>query len=188
VSWNGNTPAAVIVQNTPHGFVHVLAEIISENMGIQTFVRTKLKPLLFEKFPGMSYYVAPDPAGWQRSQVGETSPVDVLRGEGFQVIKPVTNEPTLRIEAVEAMLSQTRLRVDGSCSTLIAGFRGKYKWRTTRSGDMAPVKEPVKNHPWSDVHDALQYACLTLDANVLGGRAQKRSQRAIVKRSSGGWT
>ena len=180
----GRTPAAVILQTTPHGFVHVLDEITSENMGIQTFVRTLLKPFLTERYPGLPHFVAPDPAGWQRSQVGETSPVDILRSEGFEIVKPGSNDPMVRVEAVEAMLSQGRLRIDGGCKVLIAGFRGKYQFKPVRSGDAMPLK----NHPWSDVHDALQYACLTLDASVLGAKTRQRRPRTIKKVHSLGWT
>jgi hypothetical protein len=185
----GRTPAAVIGQLTPSGGINILSEVIGENMGIQTFVKTLLKPHLFEKYPGASTYIAPDPAGWQKTQVGEVSPVDVLRTEGFKVVKPQTNKPTLRIEAVDNLLTQSadarpRVQIDPSCSTIIRGFQGGYRWKTNKEGDLVQDTEPVKNK-YSHPHDALQYLALVIDGGALGTRQTKRRE---IKPAAYAWT
>lgn len=185
----GRTPAAVIGQLTPSGGINILSEVIGENMGIQTFVKTLLKPHLFEKYPGASTYIAPDPAGWQKTQVGEVSPVDVLRTEGFKVVKPQTNKPTLRIEAVDNLLTQSadtrpRVQIDPSCSTIIRGFQGGYRWKTNKEGDLVQDTEPVKNK-YSHPHDALQYLALVIDGGALGTRQAKRRE---IKPATYAWT
>ena len=185
----GRTPAAVIGQLTPSGGINILSEVIGENMGIQTFVKTLLKPHLFEKYPGASTYIAPDPAGWQKTQVGEVSPVDVLRTEGFKVVKPQTNKPTLRIEAVDNLLTQSadarpRVQIDPSCSTIIRGFQGGYRWKTNKEGDLVQDTEPVKNK-YSHPHDALQYLALVIDGGALGTRQAKRRE---IKPAAYAWT
>ena len=190
----GRTPCAIIMQPTPRGQINVLSEVTSENMGIQTFVRQKLKPHLYERYPGMPCYVAPDPAGWQKTQVGELSPVDILTGEGFRVLKPNTNDPGMRIEAVEAVLAQAsdtrpRMQIDPRCRTLLQGFRGKYQWKTNRQGEVTNDTTPRKNHPWSDVHDALQYGVLVIDSGAAAGAVVRRARRRTVKRvATAGWT
>lgn len=190
----GRTPCAVICQVTPRGGINVLSEVTSENMGIQTFVRQKLKPHLFEKYPGMSFVVAPDPAGYDKTQVGELCPCDILEQEGFRLIKPPTNRTGMRIEAVEAALSQSsdtfpRVQIDRRCVTLIHGFRGKYKWKTNKQGELQNTKEPDKTHPWSDVHDALQYAVMVIDNGLVAGRRLSKSRKREVKPlRAAGWT
>ena len=191
----GRTPAAVMVQPTPKGVINILGEVTSEGMGIQTFVREKLKPYLYERFPGHPVFIAPDPAGWQKTQVGEISPVDVLRAEGFKVVKPGTNNPEMRIEAVEAVLAQSsdqrpRLQIDASAQELIRGFRGKYRWKTNRKGELTQTNNPEKNHPWSDVHDALQYAILVVDSGVAVGLQVRRRRPANTTKhvAVAGWT
>ena len=78
----GRCPASVLVQRNVRGQLVVLAELTSNNMGIETFLTTKLKPLL-TNYPGCKFIIAPDPAGWAKQQIGEVSPVDVLKKEGF---------------------------------------------------------------------------------------------------------
>lgn len=189
----GRTPAAIICQLTPRGTIAVLSEVTGENMGIQTFVRKHLKPHLVEKYPGMPCFIAADPAGWQKSQNDELCPADILEQEGFRVLKPHTNKPGMRIEAVEMVLQQSsdaepRLKINRECHMLIQGFRGKYRWKTDKKGDLLHVKDPDKNE-WSHIHDAFQYSMMMIDGSGLGARLNSRRVRREVKRASAaGWT
>jgi hypothetical protein len=170
----------------------VLSEVLGENMGIQSFVTTLLRPHLYEKYPGISCYLAPDPAGWQRTQVGEQSPVDYLKQAGFQIVRPPTNNPKLRIEAVDTALlasvdASPRVQINKGCTALLAGFRGRYKWKTSKTGDMVDAPEPIKNHPWSDIHDAFQYTVCVIDGLHAGGVNRVR-RREIKRAKAVGWT
>lgn len=190
----GRTPAAVVTQPTPRGGINVLSEVTSENMGIQTFVRTKLKPHLFEYYPGLTVVIAPDPAGFDKSQLNEISPCDILEQEGFRLVKPPSNRTGMRIEAVEQALTQSadaapRVQIDKRCTTLVHGFRGKYRWKTNKQGELMQTKEPDKTHPWSDVHDSLQYAVMIIDNGLVAGRKLRKSARKETRpRRSSGWT
>lgn len=190
----GRTPAAVIGQLTPRGKVHVLSEVIGENMGIQTFVSTLLKPHLFEKYAGIPCFVAPDPAGWQKTQVGETSPVDVLIKEGFKVVRPPTNDPAMRIEAVETLLGQSadaepRFQIDPvGCPTLVKGFKSGYKWKVNKQGDMQADSSPMKN-AFSHPHDGLQYLACVIDSSIIGTIMRRKNTKASAKAPSArAWT
>lgn len=185
----GRTPAAVIGQLTPRGRVNVLSELTSENMGIETFIRDLLKPHLYEHYLGMSLVVSCDPAGWQKSQVDERSPVDVLKANGFQVFRPPTNKPELRIQAVETLLTQSvddtpRLQIDPGCRMLIQGFKFGYKWKLDKNQDMTG-SAPVKNE-WSHVSEALQYFAMCVDKGLAGTHISRR--RDIQVASAAGWT
>lgn len=187
----GRTPAAAMIQLTPSGRLHALSELTSENMGIETFLTTKLRPHLAEKYLGCSFVVAPDPAGWAKTQVGEITPVDVLKNAGFKVVKPQTNKPSMRIEAVEQWLmkqidGKAAFLVDPSCVTLIRGFKYAYRWRENRKGDLEGL-EPEKNSV-SHVHDGLQYGALVVSVGVLGTRLKPKGARTITQVSANGWT
>lgn len=187
----GRTPAAAIMQLTPSGRVMILSEITSENMGIQTFVQTLLRPHLFERYAGVPLYLAPDPAGWQKTQLGEMSPIDYLRSAGFRLVRPPTNDPKRRIEAFERLLtgavdSSPMLQIDPRCTVLLRGMRGEYKWKTNRAGELAGDTSPVKNFV-SHIAEAAQYGALVID-QTLQGAHDRNQRREIVFRSAGGWT
>ena len=187
----GRTPAAVLMQMTPMGRVHILSELVSENMGIETFLTQKLRPHLVENYSGCSFLVAPDPAGWAKTQVGEITPVDVLKKAGFRVVRPPTNRPSMRIEAVEQLLAKhidgkAAFLVDKSCTVVIRGFRYGYRWRENRKGDLEG-KEPEKND-YSHPHDALQYGCMIVTNGLIGGYLSSSQRREVVAVSAGGWT
>ena len=79
----GLTPAAVLGQQDPRGRALILDECVSRDMGAQRFIRTMLKPLLYERFSGMPVIVVVDPAGVQRAQTDERSVVDIIKAEGM---------------------------------------------------------------------------------------------------------
>lgn len=185
----GRTPAAVIGQMDHRGRVVVLAELTSDNMGIEKFLASKLKPFLFAHFAGYTTLVAPDPAGWAKTQVGETSPADVVKAAGFRVVKPNTNNVEPRIQAVERLLTKqvegkAGFLIDPGCTQLLKGFRYGYKWKLDRKGLLVDTT-PDKNE-FSHIHDALQYFALTVEG---GGQGSVQNQRReVVQRSAAGWT
>lgn len=180
----GLTPAAVIGQQDPRGRALVLAEAVAFDMGVQRFVRTVLKPLLYEKFAGAEVLIIVDPAGVQRAQTDERSAVDIIKAEGLRVIPAKTNNLTPRINAVDEYLMR---QVDGdpgflldpSCTQLKAAMMGGYRFKKT--GDMVIDKN---NH--SHVAEALQYLMLHLHTPA-GGAVIART-REIKPVVASGWT
>jgi hypothetical protein len=149
-------------------------------MGIERFMETMLKPHLYQHYQGMPVRIAPDPAGWQKTQVGELSPADVLKNMGYTLAKPHTNNPTQRIEAVERFLTKyidgkPAFRINKSCSLLIKGFKSGYRWKMNRKGELED-HSPEKNES-SHLADALQYACLVADTT--SGYSQRPVKREI---------
>lgn len=186
----GRTPAAVFMQTDTRGRVLVLDELTSENMGIETFINTLLKPRIQERFYNIPILVAPDPAAWQKSQVNEMSVADVLMKNGFKLQRPPTNQPELRIQAVERLLlrqidGKAAFIVDARCDKLIKGFRYGYKYKLDKKGVMND-KSPEKNSS-SHVHDAAQYSSLVVDLG-LSGAFMGSQKRAVKSVGSGGWT
>lgn len=178
----GRTPAAVFKQRDPRGRVLTLGEVTAENMGIETFVNTKLNPYIANHLSGCTFVCAPDPAGFAKQQLNELSLVDVLKQAGFKCVRPPTNDPEKRIQAVERLLNQqlegrAMYLVDPRCETLIKGFRYGYRYKIKKNGDMED--KPDKNS-FSHIHDANQYADSVLDMNVRGV-AHRGGKREIKK-------
>lgn len=185
----GRTPAAVFGQVDPRGRLLVLSELVSENMGMETFLAQRIRPHIAQFYPGFSFVMAPDPASWQRSQVGEISPADVLKRAGFKLVKPATNKPELRIQAVERFLNsqidgKAAMLVDPRCVELIKGFRYGYRYKLRKNNDLENT--PEKN-AFSHVHDASQYLCLIAEGGH-SGWGMRRWEGTIEVASAAGWT
>jgi hypothetical protein len=178
----GLTPAAVIGQQDPRGRALILDELVSFDMGIQRFIRTMLKPLLYERFPGTPILIVVDPAGVQRAQTDERSAVDIIKAENLKVIPAKTNKVSARINSVDDYLMR---QVDGDpaflldprCTRLKAAMMGGYRF--DKNGGIDKNKH-------SHVAEALQYLMLHIAS---GGEAGQIVQRRDVKAvASAGWT
>ena len=179
----GLTPAAVIGQQDPRGRVLVYDEAVSFDMGVQRFVRTMLKPLLYERFSGAPVLLVVDPAGVQRAQTDERSAVDIIKAEGLRVIPAKTNKVSARINAVDDLLMR---QVDGDpafvmdprCTRLKAAMMGGYRF--DKNGGIDKNKH-------SHVAEALQYLCLHI-SSVGDGAAHIIQRREVKPVASAGWT
>jgi hypothetical protein len=178
----GLTPAAVIGQQDPRGRALVYDELVSFDMGIQRFVRTMLKPLLYERFSGAPVLIVVDPAGVQRAQTDERSAVDIIKAEGLRVIPAKTNKVSARINSVDDYLMR---QVDGDpaflldprCTRLKAAMMGGYRF--DKHGGIDKNKH-------SHVAEALQYLMLHVAS---AGEGQHIIQRREIRQvASAGWT
>jgi hypothetical protein len=177
----GRTPSAIFLQRDPRGRVLALSEITSENMGLDTFIQTKLNPHIANNYPGYRFICAPDPAGFMKQQASEMTLVDQLKQAGFHCVKPPTNDPDKRIAAVERLLSQqvegkAMFLVDRRCVQLIKGFRSGYRYKVKKNGEME--EKPDKNE-YSHIHDALQYGAAVIDMNIRGYGLQQNQRREV---------
>jgi hypothetical protein len=180
----GLTPAAVIGQQDPRGRALILAECVSFDMGVQRFVRTMLKPLLYERFSGAAVLIVTDPAGTQRAQTDERSAVDIIKAEGFKVIKARTNAVAARINAVDDFLMRQvdgdpALLMDPGCTQLKAAMMGGYRYKPKGDNDIDKNKH-------SHVAEALQYLMLHISnvdaSSLITTRREIKPARAV------GWT
>lgn len=180
----GRTPCAVFKQRDAAGRVLTLAELTSEDMGIETFTRTLLVPYIANHYQGYEIICAPDPAGFMKQQLNEITLVDVLKTAGLRCIKPPSNKPEYRIQSVERLLAQqiegrAMYLIDPSCSMLIRGFKHGYRYKKKRDGSIED--KPDKNE-FSHIHDANQYADSLLDTQFRG--SIHSSARREVRKAS----
>lgn len=176
----GRTPASLIGQIDSRGRLVVYDEITSEDMGIEQFATTMLRPLLYEKYSGYSMFMVGDPKGRDKSQVNEDSPFDVLKRLGFEIYPASTNNIDSRLRAVEGLLLHQfdggpQLMISNNCHQLCQAMKFWYRYRRKTTGMLED--KPEKTHPWSDLADCLQYMALSTNANYLGKIMQRRTPK-----------
>lgn len=188
----GRHPASLITQIDPRGRLLCLDEVVSDNMGVEQHVREHLQPVFSRpEYNRIPVGVCGDPAGIARSQIGEESVFQALKRMGLAAQPAPTNAIDPRLRAVEKWLLQQRdgggaILISPRCVNLIAALRSKYRYAKRKDGELQPL--PEKKHPWSDIADALQYACLGHIAGVRGRMMRAPSRETGKKISSGGWT
>lgn len=189
----GRSPAVLLTQMDPRGRILVLDEAISENMGVEQFCGTELRPLLARpQYQRLPVGVVGDPAGRIRSQIGEESIFDALKRLGLSAQPAQTNAIDPRLRAVEKWFLQQRdggpaIIISPTCVNLIRALRSKYRYAKRKGGQLNP--EPVKDHPWSDIADALQYAVLGHSGRITARFMRpRRDLAASPVPSKAGWT
>ncbi len=189
----GLNPTAVITQQTYDGRVMVLDAItgLSTGMGALRFIREMLRPLLAQKYAHRSVAVVIDPAAFQRGQADEKTVADVFKAEGFALKPALTNNISARLAAGEKYMTMTvngnpGLIVDPGCNQLIAALAGKYRYKISTKGETDD--KPDKNHPFSDLADALTYACLHHDKGSIFGREFVATEHEVAPADLSAWT
>lgn len=183
----GRTPAAVFGQRDAMGRVLILSEIYQENIGLERFVQDHIKPHINQYYSGMPIRVIGDPAGWAKTQINELNCADILNANKLPNEKAPTNDPTMRIEAVERLLARqidgkAYYLIDSSCKMLIRGFKGGYKYKRRTDGSYEPSPQKTgKGGEYSHIHDANQYLVCGIDG--LGGGYSDAKKRKVNKAS-----
>ncbi|MFA5429123.1 MAG: hypothetical protein WC279_13055 [Sulfurimonas sp.] len=165
----GLTPAAVFKQMGLDGRIRVLREAHVFDMGMKRFAQLYIRPIIKNFFPGNPLIFIGDPAGKRRADSDESSAFKVLK-EAFEaddaIVKAAsTNDPRVRIQATEQMLSQypdgePLMVIDPSCKWYIEALRSKYRFPKIKStGDYS--ENPEKG-PHSHSAEAGQYCDLYL--------------------------
>jgi hypothetical protein len=160
----GLTPAAVFLQQDGRGRWVVLSELVAEDMGMESFSRL-IREELKATFPNNRVHIVCDPAGLQRSQVDERTPVKILKGLGVPVETAPTNDLLVRLEAVRQPLSRLidgapGLMISPRCVRLRKALAGGYSYKRMRVSGTERFHDIPDKNEFSHVADALQYALL----------------------------
>ena len=189
----GRTPTALITQVDALGRLLVFEEICTEDMGLIQMCEEKLRPrLLADPYAGKRAFIVADPAGNQKSQVTEETPIEALKQLGFQAFPAATNSIEPRLTAVEKLLrgqiqGEPSLQINRNlCPILIKALGDRYRYKKKRDGKLEDI--PEKLHPWSDVADCLSYAALGVSTNITGRVLMRDQRRAMPAPPSRGWT
>jgi hypothetical protein len=150
------------------------------------FLENCFVPLLQSpRFMRRKSLVVMDPAGKTRQATSETTAYGMVEGLGLDVEVAMTNDIAPRLHVIEQWLtkmvaqqdmspamrrslgngetaatarSYAALQIDPSCTALIAGLEGSYRYKRKKSGELEVT--PEKKHPISDVMDCFGYAGL----------------------------
>lgn len=158
----GRTPAATIGQDTPHGW-RIRRELCAFDMGVKAF-GLELKRYLAQHFPGFSIGVTTgDPSG-EAKDAEDRTVFDILRGVGIHAFPARTNEPTIRIEAVNGALRRLQrgepaLMIHPDCKMLRRACLDGYRYRKLKVAGQRYDDKPDKND-FSHVAESLQYLLL----------------------------
>jgi hypothetical protein len=183
----GLTPACAFLQMSSRGQVLVLKELVSEDMGIRQFYSEAVRPTIMGEFSKNRVEAVGDPAGNIRAQTDEKTCMQEMLEMGMLCEPAPTNEFVARRESVAYFLQrnsggQPGFLLDPSCKMLRKGFNGGYRYERLRVSGTSRFKDrPVKDK-FSHIHDALQYGCLHMRAEMNPTRA-----KTIKSASTTGW-
>lgn len=159
----GRNPAAVFKMQDAWGHVYTIDELWAENMGLMSFLDTKLAPFLSQRYASNEIVIMGDPSGDFKTELVEMTCIGYLKSKGFAAFPAPTNLIEPRIQATEDLL--TRLAGDGypmwlispHCEHLRKAMRGGYRYKKLKgSDDYSPT--PDKKSVYSHIADANQYA------------------------------
>jgi hypothetical protein len=156
----GHTPAFALKQQDAHGRVLTLDEVVCEGMGLDRAIKTKLRPLLNNKYADFNIRVTGDPAGNAGAQTDERSCVDIFKNNKFKRVKfAYSNNPIHRTNATDHFLQRRTemgagYLISPQCAYLIRGMKGGYHYKITKSGI---ISEEVDKNIFSHICEAGQY-------------------------------
>lgn len=178
----GLTPAAAFGQDI-HGQVRIFDELVARDMHAKQFA-AYLRHHINEHYPSAKFVFTGDPAGEGRAQTDGTTPYQVMKAAGFDVQPCWTNDPIIRVGAIETQLctmveGRPGYLLSPTCTYLLNGKRGGYAFLKDR-------EEIDKKSIYSHVADAEQYAVLRMGygKKLIGrGEAMRTQTRADTKQS-----
>jgi hypothetical protein len=151
----GLSPAIAVTQYD--GGIRVLAELVPQDVSLETLIRDHFIPMMRDQFSRFQYMVVCDPTGANRSSLDKRDSISVVRSYNIPVVAAYSNAVSTRLGAVdEYLLRLDGLQVDDLCETTVEAFSGGYRFPDKSEGH----SNPIKNHPFSDIMDSIQYAAL----------------------------
>lgn len=179
----GLTPAAAFAQDV-RGQVRVFDELVARDMHTKQFA-AYLKHHINEHYPEAEDIVfTGDPNGENRNEAADYTPYQIYSQLGMKVQPSWTNDPIIRIGAIETQLctmveGRPGYLLSPSCTYLVNAKRGGYAFLKDR-------EEVDKKSIYSHVSDAEQYAVLRMGygKKLLGrGTGGKLQTQANIKQS-----
>ncbi|TVR99840.1 MAG: hypothetical protein EA406_02235 [Rhodospirillales bacterium] len=155
----GRTPAAVLAQQLKNDRWVVFSELTTVNCTTEEFIPKLAAWLARWDIKPSEVKCYGDPAGSYGSEQNRLTSFQMLRREGFVIIKG-ERSPEKRLGAVRKLLAtiidgRPGLMIDAEEAPMLAeGFAGAYCFKRNQEGEMNP--DPRKNK-YSHPHDALQH-------------------------------
>ncbi len=175
----GLTPAAIFGQRLPMGRIQWFDELCAIRMGAKNF-GMELKAKIRRDYPGFHVgTITGDPAGEAEAQTDETTVFQILATVGVDAMPAITNDFTVRREAVAQPLSELvdgrpRLLLSPKCIITRKGMAGGYAYRRLRLANEERYQSKPDKNRYSHPCEAGQYLNLGMgeDRSVLESEGQ----------------
>lgn len=155
----GLTPAGVFCQVTGQG-LRVLDEAPAFDEMLDDFLDEYVTPLVAKRYQGFTIVACGDPSGKARDRHTKMSDFAVLAQRNIKAYPAPTNDPTLRIAAVNWFLTRDGgFVVSPHLTHLREAMGGGYVLKEIKNSAGQYSDTPDKG-PYSHIADALQYAAL----------------------------
>lgn len=172
-SWDfGLTPACIFSQVLPDGRWLIFDEMTSDNMSVDQFGDEVIEHCV-KAFRGRATFRdVGDPAGDIRAETDKSTAFDILRAKDIDIVAAVTQDPTLRQEAIRLPLrrlvnGEPQFILHSRCKVLRKGFMGGYHRRRMMTAGPERYSERAEKNEYSHPHDALQYGAVEHFASAL---------------------
>lgn len=163
----GHNPTFIATQIDPLGRWLILDAVAGEEMGVAELIEHAVKPLITSRYRKHPLRHIGDPAGVIRGQDSiNSSAVRLIKKELGGTWRSGPMRTPERLEPLRAVLTRTvqgkgLVRVDRERAAPVwHALRGGWHFHVARSGLVSG--EPKKNHPHSDVGDAMGYGAAIL--------------------------
>lgn len=165
----GHTPVCLVTQVTPMGHWDILDACCGIDMGVEELIEQQVQPLLrdYKRRFNVTWRHTGDPMGKMRAQdTIQNFPVKTIRSMLGGVWKPGPVPVQARLDPLHAVLTKTvggsgKVRVDRDRAAPVwHALRGGWHYHIAANGLISGV--PVKDHPASDVGDAMGYGAAYL--------------------------
>ena len=160
-------------------------ELVTEDMGAVRFSEV-LGPMLRNEYQGYEFEIYGDPAGDDRAQTDETTPIEILWKHGIDCIPAPSNDPVLRREAVATALGRMvegkpGLVVSPKCKIVRKAMAGGYCYRRMQIAGQERFQDKPNKNRYSHPAEAAQYMMLGAgegDSLVMNTKAKGLEQPA----------
>ena len=176
----GLTPCCSFSQVLPDGRWLVFDEMVSESMGIDAFSDEVLEHCSRAFRGPVEFYDDGDPAGQQRAQTDEKTCFEILQAKGVD-IQPGMQSLKIRLESVRKPMRTIvgdgcQFVLHRRCKTIRKAMLGGYHYRRLATNTERFSDKPEKNHPHSDIMNAVEYTA----THLFGGGLTERPDDAPV--------
>lgn len=177
IGWDfGLTPACLIVQYV-NGQIRCIKEFVTERSYVRELATEIVKPWLNSFCTGLPIIASlGDPSGVSGKETDGDNCINILNDIGICTIPARTNVIETRIDSVADSLNKlfngrpslvVSKHATKGCPSLVKGFRGSYHYQRVQVIGQDKFKDiPNKIHPFSDIHDCLQYICMQIHQNI----------------------
>lgn len=187
-SWDfGLTPACIFSQLLPDGRWLVFDEMTSDNMSVDQF-SDEVVEHCNRAFKGRAQFDdVGDPAGNIRAETDKRTAFDILQAKDIDIRAAVTQDPSLRQEAVRKALrtlvnGEPQFVLHSRCKVVRKGFMGGYHRRRMQTKGPERYSEKPEKNEYSHPHDGLQYGAVEHFASALVQRARDEDEDLFANR------